>query len=115
MLVRQRITKEREKLGLSTRELADLLAVNRGTVSRWENGYIKSIPVDILEKLADLFHISLDDLIDSDPQYRELRSPDSVQFTVLQLTSEENDMISWFRNLTRKEQKLISRLWAQNR
>ena len=113
MLVRQKITKEREKLGLSTRQLADMLAVNRGTVSRWENGYIKSIPADILEKLAELFQISLDELIDSDPQYSDLRSSDFDQ-PALQLSSEENAMICWFRNLTRKEQKLISRLWSQN-
>jgi transcriptional regulator with XRE-family HTH domain len=57
MLVRQKITSEREKNGLTTRELALRLNINRGTVSRWENGYIKTIPLDMLQKIAEIFNI----------------------------------------------------------
>ena len=115
MLVRQRITSEREKKGLTTRDLAARLNINRGTVSRWENGYIKVIPLDMLEKLADIFDVSVDELIGNDPQYSHLKSPELISQNVSgALSVDENAMIEWYRGLSRKEKKLISRLWSDN-
>lgn len=114
MLVRQKITSEREKNGLTTRELALRLNINRGTVSRWENGYIKTIPLDMLQKLAEIFNISVDELIEGDPQYSHLKSDISLVQTPAVLSDDESAMIDWYRHLSRKEQKLISRLWLHN-
>ncbi len=114
MLVRQKITNEREKNNLTTRELALRLNINRGTVSRWENGYIKTIPLDMLHKIADVFNISFDELIEGDPQYSHLKSADPVRQTSSVLSDDESAMLDWYRHLSRKEQKLIRRLWIHN-
>ena len=114
MLVRQKITSEREKNGLTTRELALRLNINRGTVSRWENGYIKSIPLDMLQKIAEIFNISFDELIEGDPQYSHLKSADTENRFLSILSDDESAMVEWYRHLSRKEQKLISRLWIHN-
>lgn len=112
MLVRQRISEERKKNGFSSADLASRLGVNKGTVSRWENGYIKKIPGESVRQLAEIFNISLSDLISDDTQYfyllpktKKKHSPSS------DLSDDENAMISWYRDLSDQEKELVSRLW----
>lgn len=112
MLVRQRIIEERKRNGLSTADLADLLNINKGTINRWENGYTKSIPPETVRQLADIFHLSLDEFIDDDPDYAYLLSEKKRHSsTSVQLSDEENAMVIWYRNLSSKEKKLIRKLW----
>ena len=52
----------RKQKGYSQEQLADKLNVVRQTVSKWEKGY--SVPdADMLEELADIFEISVGDLL----------------------------------------------------
>ena len=61
-LINKRIKMEREKLGLTQKELADRLAVSPGAVGMYEQG--RRIPeVFIIEKMADLFDCSVDYLL----------------------------------------------------
>lgn len=53
------IKKERIKLGLTQSELGDILNVSKQTVSNWENGN-RTPDTTTLEKLAQLFHVSVD-------------------------------------------------------
>lgn len=112
MLVRQRIVEERNKNGMTTAELAGLLGVNRATISRWENGYIKSIPADTIKKLAEVFHMSLEELIDNDSDYYYLLPAQKKKHSASsELTDDENAMLDWYRHLTSKEKKLVRKLW----
>ena len=47
---------------LSQEELADKIGVSRQTLSKYETGE-NDIPVAILEKLADIYHTSVDYLL----------------------------------------------------
>ena len=52
----------RTQMGLSQEELAEQLGVSRQSVSKWETG--QSVPdLDKLIKLADLFGVTLDELV----------------------------------------------------
>ncbi len=53
--------------GLTQQQLADATGIKQQNISRWEKGV--HVP-DILEciKLADFYHISLDELVDRDFQ-----------------------------------------------
>ncbi|NLV89494.1 MAG: helix-turn-helix domain-containing protein [Tissierellia bacterium] len=57
----------RNHLGLSQEEVAEKIGVSRQSVAKWENG--DSLP-DILkcESLADLYNVSLNDLVRYDPE-----------------------------------------------
>jgi len=113
MLVRQKILEERKKLGISSTELAKMLNVNKGTVSRWESGDIKSIPPETIKQLAAIFNLSLADFIDSDTDYYYLLS-DGVNkrhSPSIELSEDENAMVDWYRHLSIKEKKLVKRLW----
>lgn len=52
----------RKSKGMSQEELAEQLEVSRQTLSKWETG--ESLPdIEKCTKLADLFEVSLDDLV----------------------------------------------------
>ena len=111
MLVRERILEERKRNGLSTAGLAELLHVHKATVNRWEIGKVCSIPADMMRQLADIFHLSLDELIGDDPEYAYLLSKEKRHTVSVRLSEEEKSMINWYRLLTPKEKKLIRKLW----
>ncbi|MBP3481694.1 MAG: helix-turn-helix transcriptional regulator [Clostridia bacterium] len=62
----------RKKCGLSQEDVAEKLGVSRQTVSKWETD--ETVP-DIRQskKMAVLYNVSLDELIDFDMDIREIR------------------------------------------
>lgn len=78
----------RKKSGLSQEEVAAHLGVSRQTISKWETD--ETLP-DIRQskKLALLYHLSLDELIDFDVDFNEI-------VRVIENTSEEKQKkIDW--------------------
>lgn len=78
----------RKKCGLSQEEVAEKLGVSRQTVSKWETD--ETVP-DIRQskKMAVLYHVSLDELIDFDLDFREIQE-------AIDRTSEEVEAkINW--------------------
>ena len=72
----------RRKSGLSQEAVAEKLGVSRQTVSKWETD--ESLPdIRQAKRLALLYHLSLDELIDFDLDVQEIqraidRTPDAV-------------------------------------
>ena len=62
----------RKKCGLSQEEVAEKLGVSRQTISKWETN--ETVP-DIYQskKMAKLYHIALDDLIEFDVELSEIQ------------------------------------------
>ena len=59
------LKEQREKLGLSQSMVANKINTSHQNISRWESG--KILPsIDFCVKLADLYDISLDELIGRD-------------------------------------------------
>lgn len=52
--ISKRIKDRRESLGLNQTEVAEYLGVNKSTVLRWENGDIKTVGLDKIEKLSEI-------------------------------------------------------------
>lgn len=78
----------RKKNGLSQEEVAAKLGVSRQTISKWELD--ETIP-DIYQskKLAVLYHLSLDELIEFDFEIKEIEE-------IIENTSEETQKkINW--------------------
>lgn len=78
----------RKKCGLSQEEVAEKLGVSRQTVSKWETD--ETVP-DIRQskKMAMLYNVSLDELIDFDIDIKEIQE-------VIEKTSEEvEEKIDW--------------------
>lgn len=67
--ISQSIRACRKRQGLSQDELANRLHVTRQAVSKWENG--SALPsVDILIALANVFQLSVDELLGVSPSRR---------------------------------------------
>ena len=61
------IRKLREEKGFTQQQLADRLYVSRQTICRWENG-TRQPDHDMAEKVAEIFRVSLDELISEKEQ-----------------------------------------------
>ncbi len=68
-IIAANLTHLRQEAGLTQVQLAEMLNYSDKAVSKWERG--ESIPdLRVLIKLADIYHISLDDLVRSKPSKR---------------------------------------------
>ena len=62
---RSRLTKRRNELGLSQKELGDYVGLSRQAVSNWENDVQKPrLWAYQFEKLAQILQVNLEELID---------------------------------------------------
>jgi len=63
----------RQKAGLSQKEVAEALEVTQQYVAAWER-IGKTLRLELLVRLADLYHMSLDELIDT-KQKKDSKNP----------------------------------------
>lgn len=85
----------RKKSGLSQEDVAEKLGVSRQTISKWETD--ETLP-DIRQskKLAVLYHLTLDELIDFDADVKEIED-------MIEKTSEETQKkIDWTKVWSKK-------------
>ena len=85
----------RKKVGLSQETVAEKLGVSRQTISKWETD--ETVP-DICQakKLAKLYHLSLDELIEFDIDLKEIEQ-------VIKNTNEDTEeKIDWTNAWSRK-------------
>ncbi len=78
----------RKKSGLSQEDVAEKLGVSRQTISKWETD--ETVP-DIRQskKMATLYHMTLDELIDFDIDIKE------IQDTIDKTSEETEEKIDW--------------------
>lgn len=56
--IMSRMKKRREELDMSYQTLSDKVGISKSTLQRYETGYIKNMPVDKLEDIANALQIS---------------------------------------------------------
>ncbi|MDO4470928.1 MAG: helix-turn-helix transcriptional regulator [Bacillota bacterium] len=56
--IMSRMKKRREELDMSYQTLSDKVGISKSTLQRYETGYIKNMPVDKLEDIADALQVS---------------------------------------------------------
>lgn len=85
----------RKKAGLSQESVAEKLGVSRQTISKWETN--ETIP-DIYQskKLARLYNLSLDDLIEFDFDLKE------IEETIKKVDDEKESKINWTNAWSKK-------------
>lgn len=91
----------RKKVGLSQETIAEKLGVSRQTISKWETD--ETIP-DIYQskKLAKLYHLSLDELIEFDADVKEIEQ-------IIKNTNEKTEAkINWTNVWGKKYPILVS-------
>lgn len=90
-----RIRELRKKAGYSQQQIAMKLHVTQGAVSQWENGI--TVPAsDQLSALADVFGITVDEILGRDPGINKEAAP---------LGGLEEALMEKYRQLTPDQQK----------
>jgi len=92
----------RERMALKQEDLANYLGIKRETISYYENG--RNIPLDKLEKLADLFGVDLYDLFENDNNMSEVSV--ALAFRADELSPKDFDAIADFRRIIKNYMKL---------
>lgn len=78
----------RKKRGFSQEDTAEKLGVSRQTISKWETD--ETLPdIRQAKRLAELYHLSLDELIRFDPDVEE------IQRIIEKTSSETESKIDW--------------------
>lgn len=101
MSIGKSLLNARKKSGLSQEAVAEKLGISRQTVSKWETG--ETLP-DICQskRLAQLYHLTLDELIDFDIDVKELEQ-------VVRNTSESvQNKVDWTKLWAEKYPVLLS-------
>ncbi len=77
----EKIKSKRRERELTQEELANILFVSKAAVSKWENG--ESYPdITLLPKIAQLFHITIDELFDYTLEYKPLKIVNEYHFGI---------------------------------
>lgn len=90
----------RRKQGLSQEEVAEKLGVSRQTISKWEIG--DTLPdIRQAKRLAGLYHLTLDELIDFDLEVQE------VEEAIERSSEALNEKIDWTKAWGKKYPVLL--------
>jgi transcriptional regulator with XRE-family HTH domain len=91
----------RKKCGLSQEEVAEKLGVSRQTISKWETD--ETLP-DIRQskRMAVLYHMSLDDLIDFDIDMNE------ISHAIEKSSIEKDEQVDWTKAWGKKYPILLT-------
>ena len=84
------IKKQREKLGISQRQLAQKLNIPPQNLNRYEIG-INEPNIKTLIQLADFFNISIDELLERDTEIVNLKYLDETRKKLIKEILEMND------------------------
>lgn len=107
------IKQRRLELGLTQAEVAKMVGVSEGTISRWESGHIANMKRDRINKLAIALKIQPAELIVEDDQpafadlldLEEVLPPDEVRLIELYRLADEIDRQTIRSILSRYEEK----------
>lgn len=91
------LEKQMKKHGYNQADLATYLGVSRSVISRYIKG--ESVArMNKVQRLADLFHIQVSDLLEEEPTARAYD---------LALTLKERDLVQVYRNMTDMQKKML--------
>ena len=86
MILADKIMQLRKQHGMSQEDLANELSISRQSVSKWESG--ASIPdVIVLKEIADLFGVTVDDLLRENCKMRNIPASNKRIHTIITLLS----------------------------
>ena len=86
MSIGKNIKEYREKNKMTQKEISDILGVEPGTISKYENGTIEP-NIESLKKLAETFNITVDELLKNDNERFDISKID-----ILSVLKEQKDM-----------------------
>jgi len=103
--IMSRMKKRREELDMSYQTLSDKVGISKSTLQRYETGYIKNMPVDKLEDIADALQISPAYLMGWNDEVIEQPTTLAAHFDGDEYTEDELDEIRQFAEFVKNRRK----------
>ncbi len=114
----KKIKECREKCGLTQKQMAQALNLERSTYTYYEIG--KSQPnLETLKSIAQIFHVSVDDLLGYKPQPHMVRNSKLTNHrtqylsNVTALQNEEQNLILLFRQMNEEQKADIIKMMSE--
>lgn len=104
MSISENIRKLRKRLGYKQEQVAVFLGISYDVLSGYENGTTQ-VPVDKLEKIADLFGVELRDLLSKDENINDATIAST--FITDEVTTEDINSIADFQRIVKSHQKML--------
>ncbi len=101
--IMKRMKTRREELDMSYQTLSEKVGVSKSTLQRYETGYIKNMPVDKLEAIAEALQVSPSYLMGWDEQ--EKPQTLAAHFDGDEFTEDELDEIKQFAAFVKLKNK----------
>ena len=98
MEVKDILKARRQELGLTMKEVAGLVGVNEGTISRWESGDIANMRRDKIMALAKALQISPAVIMEWDVKIPVLNEEGGVE-TISPLRDDEHQLLGYYNRL----------------
>lgn len=95
-MIAKNIRMLREKFNFTQAQIASYLNITPAAVNQYESG-VRSVPADVVSKLAVLFNVDEYDLYEEDPQQQNLLT--AFAFRADELTDEDIKSVSAFRKI----------------
>lgn len=101
--IMKRMKTRREELDMSYQTLSEKVGVSKSTLQRYETGYIKNMPVDKLEAIAEALQVSPSYLMGWD-EYEKPKTL-AAHFDGDEFTEDELDEIKQFAAFVKNRKK----------
>lgn len=101
--IMSRMKKRREELDMSYQTLSDKVGISKSTLQRYETGYIKNMPVDKLEDIANALQVSPAYLMGWTNEVVDQPITIAAHFDGTEYTEEQLDRIKEFAKLLSKK------------
>ena len=99
----------RKEKNMTISSLAEKIGIYQSLLTRYETGVISYVPVELINKIADVLGCKPSDLVEGDVRYIQKKKKYT---TAPSITSEEYELISNYRNLPFEVQSLIKEMCA---
>ncbi len=103
--IMSRMKKRREELDMSYQTLSDKVGISKSTLQRYETGYIKNMPVDKLEDIANALRVSPAYLMGWTDEVVDLPITLAAHFDGDEYTEDELDEIRQFAEFVKNKRK----------
>ncbi|MBR2759752.1 MAG: helix-turn-helix transcriptional regulator [Solobacterium sp.] len=87
-----------------------MIGVTQATISRYENGYVRKIPDDVLIKISDALNTSMNDLTEDDPVYSHLHRDKYKKIKSIARNDTDKKLLEWYHKQSPEIQGFIQQI-----
>ena len=99
-----RLKSTREALGISARELAEAIGINKATIHHYEKAEFKSVKSPTLQAIAEYLNVNPDYLIGATDQKHTVKEAEDLLSTI---TDGEKMLLELFRKVPVESQQMV--------